>query len=287
MTARHRISSSFLTAGLLIGTTALAAVNVGCKSTEQTIAQEQERKAWSSQWAWAYIKKQNNPAKLAMLKLTLPQVATMVQASNDNFNKNLDLASSSQLPRGGVGGLLESIRKNVAAAIRSEEQYLQGGGSGLILLGELTGPDGRPLELSNSGKVEIETFMGSLLQAEGLGDRWSYLSMTPAEAQAKFRNAGAGGGNAVQNGGREFVYNTENLLVLNLSIDAEPNKTEHRVDYRGVGGVASPATRTSSSIEGAKVTYYYQPFMGEWIIDKEEQRRRSNEPGGSTAYSGG
>ena len=252
-------------------------VLTGCKTPDKIVQEEREREGWSSEHSWAYVKAQNNPTKIVALRLLSKPLADLVQAANVDFNKQIDQVTGSKLPKGGVGGLLESIRDNVAEAVRREEQYLQGGGSGLILLGELVGPDGRSLETNSRGAGEITQFMGDLLTTEGLGDRWSYLSMTPQEAERSFGEAGAGGGDAVQSAGREFVYNTENLLVLSLRIDAEANPTKHRVDYVGVGDVAAPATRTSSAIEGAATSFYYQPFMGEWIDEKEEKSRVEKE----------
>lgn len=259
---------------LLVG---VGALSTGCATSggmEKKIAAAEERKEWASRTAWTYIEIKNSPWRRFWVGILDKNLAIALQAANADFNEKIDTATASRLPDGGIGGMLASIEDNVAAAIESQEQYLAGGGSGLILLGSLIGPDGKALSANSSSGLEIKTFMGGLLERPELKDKWFYLSMTPKEAEAFFKAGGAGGGNAIQDGGQEFVYNTENLLVLNLNVGATRNVTDKRVDYKGVGDVAAPSTRTSSAIEGAAISYYYQPFLGEWITKTVELQRR-------------
>lgn len=274
MTSRFYSSLPITLLAALIG---FGSFSAGCatpESTQRKIVQAEERKQWAARTAWTYIEIKNSPWRRFWVGLLDKNLAIAVQAANEDFNKKIDIATASRLPDGGIGGMLDSISDNVAAAIQSQEPFLVGGGSGLILLGSLVGPDGKELSPKSSSGLEIKAFMGGLLERPELKDKWFYLSMTPEEADVLFKEGGAGGGPAMPDGGQEFVYNTENLLVLNLNVGATRNVTDKRVDYKGVGAVAAPSTRTSSAIEGAAISYYYQPFMGEWIKKEEELRRR-------------
>lgn len=255
----------------------------GCTPSLSAAEKRHRAENWSAQTAWDDIEDSQRKQGItnSVVSVVNPGMAKMFDSMSEDFDKELQAAKTSELPKGGVGGLLESIRINVAEAIRAQEKFLQGGGSGLILLGELTGPDNKPLDTSSRGAGEIKQFMGDLLAKEGLGDRWYYLSMTPQEAEKYFSSAGAGGGNAIQDGGNTYVYNRENLLVLSLSIDADANEVTHSVEYTGVGDITAPSTRTTEGVEGAEVTYFYQPYMGDWIIEAEEMRRRASDEDGT------
>ncbi|MEM9881454.1 MAG: hypothetical protein AAF800_00870 [Planctomycetota bacterium] len=278
----------FPLACLTLGALALC-FGTGCQSSLSAAEKRHRANNWSAQYSWDDIEDQQNQQQgvQSFTKAFSPELADMFGGMSEDFEQEIAAAQTAELPKGGVGGLLQSIRGNVADAIRSQEQYLRGGGSGLILLGELTGPDNKPLGTSSRGALEIQQFMGDLLTKEGLGDRWYYLSMTPKEAEQYFSAAGAGGGNAIQDGGNTYVYNQENLLVLNLSIAADANQKNYSVEYTGIGNIAAPATRTTEGISGAEVKYFYQPYLGEWIVDAEEMRRRNSGQDGSKLDTAG
>ena len=229
--------------------------------------------SWSSQRAWTYVKRTMDTSGDRDLAKSNPDLLRTKRQRRSELQQQIKSGRSRQMPEGWPRDMLDELRNPVANALREEETYLPPGQTGLIMLGELTGADGRSLLKQPEGKLAVVGFMNTLLRDEQLGDRWIFMAMTVKEARKLLVDIGGDGGQAIKHGGREFFYSPESVVVLDLVLAARQDNVAHTLQCRGAANLASLATRTSRGTEEQALQYHYQPLAGRWILASEEQRR--------------
>lgn len=252
---------------LLVCMTLLA---VGCKT--ETVVKE----TWSAKKAWRVVEEGEGFSADSLLGDSSSR-ARQDQARKE-FEREAQNAANRSLPPGGLENLLTDIREPFAKTIASATPGLVDGASGIIVLGDFTGPDNRPLTNDAEGKVSQKTFLNRLQLSEGVQGQWFVMAMSIDEIRRVLKDANAVPGQAVKLGTYEFIYNPQNIYQMRLAVSSKPFEPQRRLDFTGIAELVHVNSGTTVQGQGdAKTAYYYQPFAKTWLPDKEEQRRQNAE----------
>ena len=236
-----------------------------------------EARGWSSQRSWDVIE-QNDPTFFERVFKMLPADVAEVTKSADTAFAQEAREASTTTPPGGLEALLEQIRQSFAPTITAATPGLTAGASGILVLGDFIGPDGKPLADNMTQQVAVENFLDDLQTTEGVAGNWFIIALSPQQMNAVLAQAGAQPGQAVKVGIYEFIYDPANIYYMELLVSAEPYDPQHMVTYTGNARLSQVLTRTKVPGRGnGQVRFYYQPFAKAWLTEQQELTRREQD----------
>ncbi len=245
---------------------------IGCASDPSYSIDEVRE--WSSQRSWDEIKNYQ-PTFLERTMSVFPvEFSDAVKTADASFAEDAEQAFTTT-PPGGLDQLLERIRVSFASTIQAATPALTPGASGILVLGDFIGPDGKPLTDNVQQQIAVKNFIDALQTTEGIAGDWFVIRLTPAQIKDVLQQAGANPGQAVKVSLYEFIYDPANIYYVELLVSAEPYPPQHMVTYTGNAELIQVMSGTKVPGRGdGQVRFYYQPFAQEWLIDEEELSRR-------------
>lgn len=233
------------------------------------------KRTWSSQKAWERVERGGASIGGILGNNESQQRAIEAQKA---FEREAESQANSSLPPGALESLLSDINEPFAKTVANATSGLNDGASGIIVLGDFTGPDNRPLATDVDGKVDKQKFLNRLQLAEGVQGQWFVMAMTIEEIRQVLKNANAVPGQAVKLGQYEFIYNPANIYQMRLAVSSKPFEPQHQMVFTGIAELVHVQSGTTVQGTGdAKAIYYYQPYAKEWLVSDEELRRREAE----------
>ena len=257
---------------LLVG---LALHATGCAKNDYTLA---EARGWSSQRAWEVIEDQESVSinRIQAVFGVIPG-DTIDNAAESSYAIEAQEKSQS-LPPGGLKLLLDRARASFVPTVQSATAGLTEGASGIIVLGDFIGPDGRPLDHDRAAQVDVENFLDALQASDGVAGDWIILALSPHEMQRVLDDAEAEPNMAVKLGIHEFIYAPANIYYMELLVSASPEGPSYAITYAADVRLSQVQTRTKVPWRGSgEVTFFYQPFAEEWLPLDEETARREQD----------
>jgi hypothetical protein len=271
---RRGAGTQRLAAGLLIAVL-LGGGMIGCGGGPEVSLSE--ARGWSSQRSWDLIDNNDPNFFERMFSLLPDDMAEAADSADTAFEKEAEEAAQTT-PPGGLDLLLDRVRTTFVPTIVSATPGLTEGASGIIVLGDLIGPDGQPLTDTVGSQISVDNFLDRLSKSEGVEGQWFIISVTPDKMEEILENAGAVPGQAVKVASYEFIYDPANIYYMELSVSSEPYDPQHMVTYTGNAKLTQVMTRTRvPGLGSGQVKFFYQPFAKEWLENAEETRRRLND----------
>jgi hypothetical protein len=250
---------------LLLGTV------VGCAKDQPTLG---EARQWSSQRAWDTIDS-HDPNMIERLFGMLPDDLGDAAKSADSQFADEAKEASRTTPPGGLELLLERLRVSFAPTIVEATAGLTNGASGIIVLGDFIGPDGKPIQSNVDSQVAVDRFIDQLQQTPGIAGNWFIITLSVEQMKQVLAEAGAEPGEAVKVSTYDFVYDPANIYFMEMLISATPYDPQHMVTYTGNARLSQVMSRVRVPGRGdGEVKFYYQPFAKEWLEYDEEMQRR-------------
>ncbi|MGB0767948.1 MAG: hypothetical protein ACPGYV_09585 [Phycisphaeraceae bacterium] len=248
----------------------VAFVCAGCK-TETVV-----KRTWSAQKSWDVVEEGEGVSVTDFLGDANDR--NRRERARVEFEREAESAANRSLPPGGLEKLLTDIKDPFAKTVASATPGLVDGASGIIVLGDFNGPDNRPLATGASGKVDKAKFINRLQLSDGVQGQWYVMAMTIDEIRRTLKDANAVPGEAVKLGQYEFIYNPANIYQMQLAVSSKPFPPQRKIIFTGIAQLIHVQSGTTVQGQGdATATYYYQPFLKDWLIESEEMRRRNAE----------
>lgn len=248
-----------------------SAATIGCTQSKYTLS---EARQWSSQRSWDTIEN-NDPNLIERVFSLFPEDMAQIAESADSSFATDAREASKTTPPGGLKLLLDQVRVSFVPTIVNATQGLTDGASGIIVLGDFIGPDGRPLADDVAAQIDVENFLDELQTSDGVAGNWFIIALSPEDMKDVLEEAGATPGEAVKVGIYEFVYDPQNIYYMELSVSSTPYDPQHMITYTGNARMSQVQTRTKVPGRGnGEVKFFYQPFMKDWIELTDENQRR-------------